>query len=87
MNEIPYSHGLMNRVKVLSGAILDSRRDGVQVHASHFSSLPGGVRCRPDLPSGTTSAHRFACAPVTKKLCQGPLSPLPLEYVWRRPGP
>ena len=30
----------MNRVNVFTGAILDSRRDGVQVHASHFSRPP-----------------------------------------------
>ena len=30
----------MNGVNVVTGAILDSRRDGVQVHASHFSRPP-----------------------------------------------
>ena len=40
LNEILYSRALMNRVKVFTGAILDSRRDGVQVHASHFSRPP-----------------------------------------------
>ena len=41
MNEIPCSHALMNCVKIFTGAILDSRRDGVQGHASHFCFLFG----------------------------------------------
>ena len=31
-----YSHALMDCVKAFTGAILVSRRDGVQMHASHF---------------------------------------------------
>ena len=30
----------MNYMLAFTGAILDSRRDGVQVHASHFSRPP-----------------------------------------------
>ena len=61
-----YSRALMNRVKTFTGAILDSRRDGVQVHASHFSFIRpclGGVRCRPDPPDSLGALR----APGTKE--------------------
>ena len=35
-----YSHALMDCVKAFTGAILVSRRDGVQMHAGQFSRPP-----------------------------------------------
>ena len=71
---ILYSHALMNRLEAFSGAILDSGRDGVQVHASHFSRPPsltvaeGGLYSRLLLEDGQDV---FSCACLRSSLARG----------------
>ena len=62
-----YSHALMDCVKAFTGAILVSRRDGVQVHASHFSRPPsltaaeGGLYSRLLLEDGQDVFFLLVC--------------------------
>ena len=69
-----YSHALMDCVKAFTGAILVSRRDGVLMHASHFSRPPsltvaeGGSYSRLLLEDGQDA---FSCACLRSSLARG----------------
>ena len=59
-----YSHALMDWLKAFTGAILVSRRDGVQVHASHLSRPPSLTVAEGGLYSRLLWRTAKTCFPV-----------------------